>query len=210
MIDILLNQDFLCTSFCQGHSIDALWRTGSEEERQHRGNYENHQIWIQRLFRAWVILAAVLVTVCACFRYSVFNAHKVIILNVGAHYALTTQHDTVSAHIRCDALVFSCTSATNLLLPLGHMTFVCCSMSQRERERERERERHQPLPSLLPHWTSAPVLNWHSYLDGLVTTADLRASNYCYLFKKQTWYRQNVFTIKRQGLKKHSDTFLWS
>ena len=37
----------------------ALWRTGSE--REHGGSSKNHQIWIQRLFHAWVILAAVLV-----------------------------------------------------------------------------------------------------------------------------------------------------
>ena len=63
------------------------------------------------------MLAAVSVTACACFRYSVFIAHKVIILNVGAHFARSQPNHTVWAHIRCDALVFSCMSATDLLLP---------------------------------------------------------------------------------------------
>ena len=54
----------------------ALWPTGSGEERQHEGSSENHHIWIQRFFHVWVILAAVLVKACVCFRHSVFSAHR--------------------------------------------------------------------------------------------------------------------------------------
>ena len=49
----------------------ALWQTGSEEERQHGGSSENHHIWNQRLFQAWVILATILVKVRVCFRHSI-------------------------------------------------------------------------------------------------------------------------------------------
>ena len=52
----------------------ALWPTGSGEGRQHEGSSENHHIWIQRFFHAWVILDAVLVKACVCFRYSVCSA----------------------------------------------------------------------------------------------------------------------------------------
>ena len=80
-----------------GRARVALWQTGSEEG-QHGGSSEDHQIWIQRLFHAWVILAAVLVKACVCFRHSIFSAHKVIILNVGAHYAHSQPNTTPYRH----------------------------------------------------------------------------------------------------------------
>ena len=46
-----------------------------------------------------VILAAILVKACVCFRFSVFSAHKDIILNVGAHYSV--RHTCFFVHV-CD------------------------------------------------------------------------------------------------------------
>ena len=43
-------------------------------------------------------LATVLVKACVCFRYSVFSAHKAIILNVGAHYARSQTNRTPYRH----------------------------------------------------------------------------------------------------------------
>ena len=43
-------------------------------------------------------LAAILVKACVCFRYSVFSAHKTIILNVGTHYARLQPNTTPYWH----------------------------------------------------------------------------------------------------------------
>ena len=81
-----------------GRARVAVWQTGSEEERQHGGSSENHHIWIQGLVHVWVILAAVLVKACVCFRYSGFSAHKAIILNVAVHYVRSQPNTTPYRH----------------------------------------------------------------------------------------------------------------
>ena len=85
------------TVWC-GACKPGRWRTGSEEERQHGGSSKNHQIWIQRLFHAWAILAAVSVKARVCIRSSIFSAHKAIILNVGTHYVHSQPNTTPYWH----------------------------------------------------------------------------------------------------------------
>ena len=53
--------------------------------------------------------------------------------------ALTTQHNIVLAHIRCDTLVFSCTSAMDLLLPKVLCLCLPCCFSQSSALFERRR-----------------------------------------------------------------------